>query len=399
MRRALLLAAAALLCTPTFAATKPQANAPGRTLAERYQQAQRALQDQSSSEEKTRVERDRLAAETKELQDRLIANAAKVQELEAAYERTQTDLTRLNQSIRTIEGDLNRDRDRVAHLLAVLQRLQTDQPPALALRPDDSLAAVRGTLQMGAMLPPVYQEATDLAKQLKTLADNKSAMVVKAAQARTQAAALRTARTALDRLLEQKDADRLKTEAKLSELHDVTEEIGRETSDLKALIDRIASLRANGNPTEGMTIVTSKAAKSGTLALGSLRLPVIGRVTPGDPAGPGRTPGINGPLGLWFETSGKAEAVAPGDSEVVFAGSYQKFGQVLILEIAGGYHLTLAGLGRIDVHIGDLVLAGEPVGVLPEGRAARLYLELRRNGQAVDPAPWMSAELRKAKGT
>jgi septal ring factor EnvC (AmiA/AmiB activator) len=249
------------------------------------------------------------------------------------------------------------------------------------------------------MLPPVYQEATYLAKQLKTLSDNKSAVVTKAAQARTQAEALRTARTSLDHLLEQKSADQLKTETKLSELHDVTEEIGREATDLKALIDRIANLRANGNAAEGMTVVTSKAAKSAPLALGSLRLPVIGKVTPGDPAGPGRTPGINGPLGLWFETSGKAEAVAPADSEVVFAGGYQKFGQVLILEIAGGYHLTLAGLGRIDVHIGDLVLAGEPVGVLPEGRAARLYLELRRNGQAVDPAPWMSAEIRKAKGT
>jgi septal ring factor EnvC (AmiA/AmiB activator) len=249
------------------------------------------------------------------------------------------------------------------------------------------------------LLPPVYQEAMYLAKQLKTLSDNKSAVVAKATQARNQAEALRTARTSLDRLLEQKSADQLKTEAKLSELHDVTEEIGRETTDLKALIDRIAGLRASGNTAEGMTVVTPKAAKSAPLALGSLRLPVIGRVTPGDPAGPGRTPGINGPLGLWFETSGKAEAVAPADSEVVFAGSYQKFGQVLILEIPGGYHLTLAGLGRIDVHIGDLVLAGEPVGVLPEGRAARLYLELRRNGQAVDPAPWMSAELRKAKGT
>lgn len=399
MRRALLLPVAALLCSSAFAASKPQGGVAGHTLAERYQQAQQALTDQRNSEEKTRTERNRLAAETKELQDRLIANAAKVQELEAAYEGTQTDLERLNRTIKNTEADLNRDRDRVAHLLAVLQRLQTDQPPALALRPDDSLAAVRGTLQMGAMLPPVYQEATDLAKRLKTLSDNKSAVVTKAAQARKQAEALRTARTSLDRLLEQKSADQLKTEAKLSDLHDVTEEIGRETSDLKALIDRIASLRATGNAAEGMTIVTPKATKSATLALGSLRLPVIGRVTPGDPAGPGRTPGINGPLGLWFETSGKAEAVSPADSEVVFAGSYQKFGQVLILEIAGGYHLTLAGLGRIDVHIGDLVLAGEPVGVLPEGRAARLYLELRRNGQAVDPAPWMSAELRKAKGT
>jgi septal ring factor EnvC (AmiA/AmiB activator) len=122
-------------------------------------------------------------------------------------------------------------------------------------------------------------------------------------------------------------------------------------------------------------------------------------VTPGDPAGPGRTPGGNGPLGLWFECPGKAEAVAPADAEVVFAGNYQKFGQVLILEITGGYHLTLAGLGRIDVHIGDSVLAGEPVGILPEGTLSRLYMELRRNGQTVDPAPWLSAELRKAKGT
>jgi septal ring factor EnvC (AmiA/AmiB activator) len=399
MRRALLLPTAALLCSSAFAASTPPPGGAGRTLAERYQQAQQALTEQRNNEEKTRAERDRLAADAKALQDRLIANAAKVQELEAAYEGTQADLSRLNLNIQNIEADLNRDRDRVAHLLAVLQRLQADQPPALALRPDDSLAAVRGTLQMGAMLPPVYQEATYLAKQLKTLSDSKSAVVAKGAQARTQAEALRTARTSLDHLLEQKSADQLKTEAKLSELHDVTEEIGRETTDLKALIDRIASLRASGNTAEGMTIVTPKAAKSAPLALGSLRLPVIGRVTPGDPAGPGRTPGINGPLGLWFETSGKAEAVAPADSEVVFAGSYQKFGQVLILEIAGGYHLTLAGLGRIDVHIGDLVLAGEPVGVLPEGRAARLYLELRRNGQAVDPAPWMSAEIRKAKGT
>ena len=399
MRQALLFALPALLCSSAFAASIPPPSVAGRTLAERYQQAQQALANQRNNEEKTRADRDRLAAEAKSLQDRLIANAAKVQELEAAYGGTASDLARLNQSIKSIEADLNRDRDRVAHLLAVLQRLQTDQPPALALRPDDSLAAVRGTLQMGAMLPPVYQEATYLAKQLKTLSDNKLAVVTKAAQARTQAEALRAARTSLDRLLEQKNADQLKTEAKLSELHDVTEEIGRETTDLKALIDRIANLRGNGNTAEGMTVVTPKAAKTAPLALGSLRLPVIGKVTPGDPAGPGRTPGINGPLGLWFETSGKAEAVAPADSEVVFAGSYQKFGQVLILEIAGGYHLTLAGLGRIDVHIGDLVLAGEPVGVLPEGRAARLYLELRRNGQAVDPAPWMSAELRKAKGT
>jgi murein hydrolase activator len=392
----------AALAVAAYAASAPPHGAvAGGTLAERYQRAQQALQEQRSSEEKTRADRDRLAAEAHDLQERLIANAAKVQELETIYETTADQLAQLNDTMSALQADFLRDRERVTHLLAVLQRLEAEEPPALALRPDDSLAAVRGTLQMGAMLPPLYREATALAKRLKTLDETKRAVATKAAQARNEAEALKAARASLDGLLQEKSTQQADTDTRLAGLHGITEEIGREASDLKALIDRIAVLRAAsaGTPGEGMTVVTSQKAGIGGLALGSLRSPVVGKVTPGDPAGPGRTPGANGALGLWFETSGKAEAVSPADSEVVFAGNYQKFGQVLILELAGGYHLTLAGLGRIDVHIGDLVLAGEPVGILPEGRAARLYMELRRNGQAVDPAPWLSAELRKAKGT
>ena len=394
---ALLVSAAATAVSP--AAQNARTQVPGGTLAERYSRAQKAFEEQRGNEDKTRAERDSLAQETRSLQERLIANASRVQELEAASESTAAELDRLNGTMQSLQADLLRDRDRVAHLLAVLQRLQADEPPALALKPEDSLAAARGTMQMGAMLPPVYQEATLLSKRLKTLSETKIALAKKGAEAKVEAASLQTARTSLDALLQEKSSEQADADVKLAEIHGITEEIGREASDLKALIDRIAGLRAAVPASEGMKVVTAQNGGPGTLARASLLRPVVGSVTPGDSAGPGRSPGQTGPLGLWFETAGKAEAVAPADSEVVFAGTYQKFGQVLILEIAGGYHLTLAGLGRIDVRIGDSVLAGEPVGVLPEGRATRLYMELRRNGQAVDPAPWLSAELRKAKGT
>ena len=372
---------------------------PDVTLAERYSRAHKAFEEQRGNEDKTRAERDALAAEARSLQERLIANAARVQELESAVESSTDEIAKLGETIQTLQADLVRDRDRVAHLLAVLQRLRADEPPALALKPDDSLAAARGTMQMGAMLPPVYEEAAALGKKLKTLAETRLSLAKKSDQARIEAVSLKAARASLDGLLQEKSTEQADADVKLSEIHGIAEEIGREANDLKSLIDRVATLRAAGPTSEGMKIVTAQNGGAATLARGSLLRPVVGTAMPGDPAGPGRTPGENGPLGLWFETAGRAEAVAPGDSEVVFAGTYQKFGQVLILEIPGGYHLTLAGLGRIDVHIGDLVLAGEPVGVLPEGKAARLYMELRRNGQAVDPAPWLSAELRKAKGT
>jgi septal ring factor EnvC (AmiA/AmiB activator) len=394
MRRSLALIPA--LCVLSSAALAATA---GGTLAERYSKALRELEVNRLNESQTKAERDRLTGEAQSLQARLITNAAKVQELEAAYESTQTELASLGEKERELLTDLDRDRDRVARLLAVLQRLYSDRPPALALRPDDSLAAARGTMQLGVMLPPVYEQVAELDRSLKTLAATQQALKTKASDAQREAAELTSSRAELDQLLQLRNREAAAAETRLSEVRSVTESVARQTLNLKSLIDRIATLRASADSTSGMTVVSAQNSNARTLQRGSLRVPVVGTAEPGDPAGPGRTPGVNSPQGLWFSARGLAQAVAPGDSEVVFAGSYQNLGLVLILEMLGGYHLTLAGLGRIDVHIGDLVLAGEPVGVLPNGSTARLYMELRRNGQTVDPAPWMGAELRKANGT
>ncbi len=397
MRSARALAAVLVAVAASFALSQARAAAPGAALAERYSEARRALDEQRATENETQVVRDRLASDAQSLQQKLVANAARVQELEEAQASTAAELAEL----RVTETDLSRkfaeDRDKVAKLLAVLQRLDSDRPPALTLRPGDSLAAARGTMIMGAMLPPVYEQAKALADRLKQLSAARAAVQTKNNEARAQAVALTTARDELAELLATRTREVGETEVKLAALRAVTEDAARQTEDLKSLIDRISSLRQQDDPDSAMVVVTPSTARNTALRPGSLLPPVVGVSQPGDPAGFGRTPGISGPLGLWFESAGGAQAVAPGDSEVIFAGLYQKFGHVLLLEISGGYHLLLAGLDRIDAKSGDLVLAGEPVGVLPAGTNARLYLELRRNGVRIDPAPWMSAALRKAR--
>ena len=70
---------------------------------------------------------------------------------------------------------------------------------------------------------------------------------------------------------------------------------------------------------------------------------------------------------------------------------------LLIVDCGGGYHFVLAGLDRLDVSVGHAVQAGEPVGVMPgwdprvPGNRPALYVELRRDGQPVNPAPWLMA--------
>ena len=85
----------------------------------------------------------------------------------------------------------------------------------------------------------------------------------------------------------------------------------------------------------------------------------------------------------------------------------------MIINAGGGYYVVLAGMERINVEVGQFVLAGEPVAIMGDGTARTalatavplgasqpiLYVEFRKDGTAIDPGPWWAkAELEKVRG-
>jgi septal ring factor EnvC (AmiA/AmiB activator) len=95
---------------------------------------------------------------------------------------------------------------------------------------------------------------------------------------------------------------------------------------------------------------------------------------------------------------------------VVYAGPFRSYGQLLILNAGGGYHVLLAGMERISVDLGQFVLTGEPVAVMSGGSQASptgvagpkqpvLYVEFRKDGAPIDPSPWWATnEGEKVRG-
>ena len=101
-----------------------------------------------------------------------------------------------------------------------------------------------------------------------------------------------------------------------------------------------------------------------------------------------------------------AQVSAPWDGTIRYAGPLIDYGQVVVLEPEKDTLIVLAGLGRVDRLVGETVLAGERLGDLggpipasdeflleattdrDEIREEKLYIELRRSGQPVDPGPW-----------
>lgn len=103
--------------------------------------------------------------------------------------------------------------------------------------------------------------------------------------------------------------------------------------------------------------------------------------------------------GLEIATRKGAQVIAPYDGQVAFAGPFRGYGLLLIIEHSEGYHTLLAGMARIDATVGQRLLSGEPVGVMGQDEAKpTLYVELRRNGQPVNPLPWLTAQKRKVSG-
>ena len=104
--------------------------------------------------------------------------------------------------------------------------------------------------------------------------------------------------------------------------------------------------------------------------------------------------------GISIQTRTQAQVVAPYDGQIVYAGEFRGYGQILIIEHGGRYHTLLAGLERIDAGAGQWILAGEPIGVMGSSQEQfpELYLELRHAGQPVNPLPWLATTDDKVQG-
>jgi septal ring factor EnvC (AmiA/AmiB activator) len=130
---------------------------------------------------------------------------------------------------------------------------------------------------------------------------------------------------------------------------------------------------------------------------GQVSLPVTGKIKRRFGADDGNGAVM---LGDMVATQSGAIVTAPADGNVLYAGPFRSYGQLLILNAGDGYHVVLAGMSRISVASGQSVLAGEPVGAMGEARVAstsvskngnatpELYVEFRKDGKPVDPTPW-----------
>ena len=397
-----------------------------------------------------------LEARLADARARLAASARLDRERDALVARAEQRLSGLRRRHDARRAELRAERRRLSGLAMALQRLARRPPVAALASPGPPLDAARAAMAIRFMAGRARARTAALSAEVAALEGLRREIDAETVRLAAATAALAERRARLDALVAETAALRERAGAGTGADSDagaarragtaeaaaaldrlfaalLREEGARRAAgrSLRALLDRAPALAddlpppppaaapprpeapapapaAAGTDAAAPPVPPAPAAARAAPALegfadrepvaGALAFPVAGRVVRrfGAPDGPGRTY-----KGIAVAARPGARVVAPLDGEAIFAGPFRRYGRIIIVEHAGGFHTLLAGLGRIDVRPGQKVLAGEPVGAMGAasggGERPRLHVELRRDGAPVDPLAWLSARRETVK--
>jgi septal ring factor EnvC (AmiA/AmiB activator) len=388
---------------------------------EKLKSARDEQRKSTETEAALKREIEQIGADRRKLNQDLIDTAGRLRGVESRVVAAQERLKPLDDNEHSIRKSLDGRRAVIGEVLAALQRIGRRPPPALIASPEDALQSVRTAMVLGAVLPEMRHEVEALANDLSALLAVRKKIDAERDQLKTEVGALDGERARMTALVEERQKQISDREKALDAERARAGNLARDVDNLKDLIAKLeqgldpaardAREAARSDSRPALSAFRDPGRLAPAVAFASLRgqvpIPVNG-VKMKDFGAPDSSGGAE--KGVSIATRAGAQVTAPADGWVVYAGPFRSYGQLLILNVGGGYHVLLAGMERISVDLGQFVLTGEPVAVMGNGSHIAavlatgssqpvLYVEFRKDGVPVDPGPWWAAgEGEKVRG-
>lgn len=337
-------------------------------------QAEHAETEQKSKE---------LSGQVSDLKEKLISTSKNLRMSEQGVAEGNKKLKQLRSQKSDILDTLYKNNDTMNGFVTAAQQYRRTSTPQMLLL-STPLDAARASLIMKSMIPEINAQSDTLRGKLAELSRIEDDIATQLGRQAEQQKQLDHDHADLSKLL----SDRQKLYQKNEEGRKAQEaEMARLAKEARNLEDLVAKVNGESNKRHHAT--------AGGRLPANIMAPVTGTLKTG--FGDTDDLGANSE-GLTFETSRGATVITPLAGTVKFAGPFQKYKQILIVEHAGGYHSLIAGLGRIDTVVGATLAAGEPVGTAETTEDdPHIYYELRQGGAPVNPRQLLVAQRKQDK--
>ena len=354
-----------------------------------------------------------LNLELSKMNKKTITLAKDIQKNEANLSELENQLASLEKDLKIKEESFVKENTSLVQTIASLQNMSLNPSESIILQPHTPVDIIRSAILLREIIPYVEKKSSSLKTDLESLYNQKQKILNLVKKTQAQKDLLEKKQVEMRVLLKKKTALRKDVEKKSAETKKIAEQLSSKAKDLRELFDelekqkeiarkkqeekRLAELKKlqeqqKNMPTKAIDSKTHENIKKQTTdfakAKGSLLKPVSGQLITN--YGQSTSNGVTS-KGITYKTRSNAQVIAPHDGTVIFSGPFKGYGNLIIVEHGEGYISLLAGLGVIDCELGQNILSGEPIGTMPTSDNAKLYVEIRKDKQPINPAPWFAS--------
>lgn len=379
-----------------------------------------------------------LSLELAKMNRQLVEAAKSVQKDEDAISKTEKDLELLQKKLHVTQENFNKEYQNLSVLLAALENLALHPADSLLFQPLTPVEIRQSSVLMRDAVPYLDANANKLKQDLANLKKQKDALNKKLILLSKQTQDLKTKQNTLKKLAAEKSTLKKKLEGETQKTKTEAKKLAAQASDLRELLEkamreaelrrqkqeelkraalerereaqkrleeeqirRLREGRGSGFEGQGDAVESLKPESDGydlleakplesapkiMSAAGQFVRPVRGDII--TQYGQELSKGVSS-KGIVIKTRDHAQVVAPYDGTVVFSGPFKGYGNLIIISHDDDIVSLIAGMQSIDTENGQMLLAGEPVGVMPDSSNAKLYMEIRKNKKPVNPLGWL----------
>ena len=382
---------------------------------------EREVQAQNLEHKKLQAQATQISLELTRISKDMIASAKQIQNSEEKISRMESELETLRADLKKTEENFVVEDDNLIKTLSALQNLALKPTEALFVQPLTPVEIIRSAMLLREAVPYLQENAARIREDLEKIEAQKNLVEKQVARIIRQKKILEKEHEQMKALVQRKSKIRNAVEIKSVKAKKKVEQLASQANDLRDLLNKLEKQRQEKlrrQEEERRRLAELKAAEARRAAEETKKLEekqradlikfkpeVINEVgenfvkAKGHLLRPARGPVVTAygeqmskgvtSKGIIIKTRSQAQVISTYDGTVIFAGPFRGYGNLIIIEHGQGYLSLLAGLEEVDCELGQMLLAGEPVGQMPESGDARLYVELRKDNHPVNPLTWI----------
>ena len=377
-------------------------------------EAKKVSKEHQQMEQKAKQVKQELAG----VQRKMLETAKKIQASEDEVARRRTELDELQKHLADSEEKFRAENDMLIETLAALENLALRPSEAVLVQPLSPVEVMRSSILLRGSAHTLEKRASAIRESIEDISNQKKQIAARLAELEQQSISLENQREDMEKLSKQKSEMYNSFSSKSAEAKKRATELANQASGLRDLLDKLEKQRqieaqqkaekerlakskeveklreANNHSLSGTGFDFDKYAEISdqpmlkfSQAKGKLSRPVKGAIVTSFHQELSKGVKSNG---IDIKTASKAQIVAPYDGKVIFAGPFKNFDTLVIIDNGEGYTTLLSGMKETYTQVGQMLLVGEPVGIMPAGDSGKLHVEIRKNNQPLNPSEWLT---------